>query len=159
MFRFQVSPLCQDLVDKADRRTAEPDRNFEIKVWSASFSSSPVYFWINQGQDPFTDAFQNPAVHQMRAHANIPNALVTIELGNKLVPLILSRVELESMWKNQLHSKYEYNGNMVRYSREAIRVPLEFLWTNKSLEINPARRDEPRIYILDQVIVHANALV
>jgi hypothetical protein len=24
----------------------------------------------------------------MRAHANIPNALVTIELGNKLVPLI-----------------------------------------------------------------------
>jgi hypothetical protein len=63
------------------------------------------------------------------------------------------------MWKNQLHSKYEYNGNMVRYSREAIRVPLEFLWTNKSLEINPARRDEPRIYILDQVIVHADALV
>lgn len=95
----------------------------------------------------------------MRAHANIPNALVTIELGNKLVPFLLSRVELESMWNNQLHSKYEYTGNMVRYSSEAIRVSLEFSWTNKTLEINPARRDEPRIYILDQVIVHADALV
>jgi hypothetical protein len=48
----------------------------------------------------------------MRAHANIPNALVTIELDNKLVPFILFRVELESMWKNQLHSKYEYTGTM-----------------------------------------------
>jgi hypothetical protein len=95
----------------------------------------------------------------MRAHANIPNALVTIELGNKLVAFILSRVELESMWKNQLHSKYEYTGNMVRYSREAIRVPLAFLWTNKTLEINPVCRDERNIYILDQVIVHADALV